>query len=297
MMKANEVFREITPLTPGDCFLLFDRNKKRFDFPVHRHHEMELNLILNAGGAKRVVGNHSAEITNTELVLLGPKLEHGWLNHNCRGENIREITIQFQHDILSGGMFDREQMQMLKTMFNASAKGIVFGAETVNKLAPMISALSGKSGFDSVIALLKILHELSMSPYECLLDHDADAVVLPVEKLRDKDFIEIAFSFMNANYQQPLSLDEIAMAVKVPGELLSRMLKRSTGLTFRECLAQIRLGHVSRLLIENNYSVGEIAYRCGFSNLANFNRIFKLNKKCTPKQFRNKYNGNKVMVY
>lgn len=296
-MKANEVFREITPLTPGDCYLLFDRNKKRFNFPVHKHHEMELNLILNAGGAKRVVGHHSAEITDTELVLLGPNLEHGWLNHQCKGQDIREITIQFQHDILSGGMLDRKQLQLMKAMFKASARGLIFNPEIINRLVPVILAMSGKSGFDSVIVLLKILHELSMSPYECLLEHDADAVVLPVEKLRDNDFIERAFSFMNANYQHPLSLDEIAMAVKVPGELFSRMLKRSTGLTFRECLAQIRLGHVSRLLIENNYSVGEIAYRCGFSNLANFNRIFKLNKKCTPKQFRNKYNGNKVMVY
>lgn len=297
MMKANEVFREITPLTPGDCYLLFDRNKKRFDFPVHRHHEMELNLILNAGGAKRVVGNHSAEITNAELVLLGPNLEHGWLNHNCRGENIREITIQFQHDILSGGMFDREQMQMLKTMFNVSAKGIVFGAETVNKLAPMISALSGKSGFDSVIALLKILHELSLSPYQCLLDQDTEEINLLTEKIQEDDFVERVFSFMNANYQQAISLNETALAVKVPGKFFSSILKRRTGLTFKDCLTQIRLGHVSRLLIENNYSVGEIAYRCGFSNLANFNRVFKLKKKCTPKQFRDKYNGNRVLVY
>ncbi|HEX8020539.1 AraC family transcriptional regulator [Mucilaginibacter sp.] len=296
-MMANDVFREITPLTPGDCYLLFDRNKKRFDFPVHRHHEMELNLILNAGGAKRVVGNYSAEITDTELVLLGPNLEHGWLNHNCKGENIREITIQFQHDILSGGMFDREQMQMLKTMFKASAKGIVFGTEMISKLAPMISALSDKSGFDSVIALLKILHELSLSPYQCLLDQDTEEIAEPAYKNPDDDFVEKAFSFMNTNYQHSISLNETAQAANVPNKLFSRMLKRSTGLTFRDCLNQIRLGQVSRLLIENNYSIGEIAYRCGFSNPANFNRVFKLKKNCTPKQYRNKYNGNRVIVY
>lgn len=264
---------------------------------MHRHHEMELNLILNAGGAKRVVGNHSAEITDAELVLLGPNLEHGWLNHQCKGKNIREITIQFQHDILSGGMFDREQMQLMKTMFKASAKGIVFGVETVDNLVPMISALSGKTGFDSVIALLKILHELSLSPYQCLLNQNVVEVDPLKEKIQEEDFVEKAFSFINANYQQPISLNETALAVKVPGKFFSRVLKRRTGLTFKDCLTQIRLGHVSRLLIENNYSVSEIAYRCGFSNLANFNRIFKLKKKCTPKQFRNKYNGNRVMVY
>jgi len=45
--------REITPLTQNDCFMLFSRVKKEFSFPLHCHEEFELNLILNAPGAKR----------------------------------------------------------------------------------------------------------------------------------------------------------------------------------------------------------------------------------------------------
>ncbi|WP_299291603.1 hypothetical protein [uncultured Mucilaginibacter sp.] len=56
-MQTN-VVREITPLTQSDCFTMFSRVKKRFDFPLHYHEEYELNLILNAKGAKRIVGDH-----------------------------------------------------------------------------------------------------------------------------------------------------------------------------------------------------------------------------------------------
>jgi hypothetical protein len=38
--------REITPLTPSDCFTIFSRVKNKFDFPLHYHEEYELNLII-----------------------------------------------------------------------------------------------------------------------------------------------------------------------------------------------------------------------------------------------------------
>ncbi len=59
---TSNVMREITPLTPGDCFTIFSRVKEKFDFPLHYHDEYELNLILNAKGAKRVVVGHNEVI-------------------------------------------------------------------------------------------------------------------------------------------------------------------------------------------------------------------------------------------
>ena len=55
---SNNIIREITPLTQSDCFTLFSRVKKEFDFPLHYHEEYELNFIINAPGARRIVGDH-----------------------------------------------------------------------------------------------------------------------------------------------------------------------------------------------------------------------------------------------
>jgi len=33
----------------------------------------------------------------------------------------------------------------------------------------------------------------------------------------------------------------------------------------------------------------EIAYKCGFNNMSNFNRIFKKKKISTPKEYRQTY--------
>src|SRR5665213_3332031 len=95
-MNAN-LLREITPLTPGDCFSIFSRIKSEFDFPLHFHEEIELNFIENAPHAQRVIGYHVEEIGNIELVLVGSNLQHGWFTHKCTTKNIKEITLSLIH--------------------------------------------------------------------------------------------------------------------------------------------------------------------------------------------------------
>jgi hypothetical protein len=97
-----QIHREVTPLTNNDCFLVFDRQRIGFNFPIHFHPEFEINYIRNAAGAKRVVGDHIREIADRELVIVGPNLYHGWENFkNSKTDPLHEITIQFPIDLLT----------------------------------------------------------------------------------------------------------------------------------------------------------------------------------------------------
>jgi AraC-like DNA-binding protein len=71
----------------------------------------------------------------------------------------------------------------------------------------------------------------------------------------------------------------------------SRFFKNQTGMTFVDVLTEKRLGHVSRMLIESTLPIAEIADKCGYNNMANFNRIFKKKKGFTPKEFRELYSN------
>src|SRR6195952_3498884 len=155
--------REITPLTPSDCFTIFSRVKQKFDFPLHYHEEYELNLILNARGAKRVVGGHIEVINDLELALIGPNLYHAWFTNLCQSEEITEIIIQFHKDLFDEKFLKRNQLSFLKSMLEHSGRGIVFAPETIAALKDRIIALDKKVGFDSVLELLSILHDLSVS--------------------------------------------------------------------------------------------------------------------------------------
>ena len=115
-MPAN-IMREIIPLTQNDCFTIFSRVKNHFDFPLHTHEEFELNFIANAKNAKRIIGDHIAEIDDLELVLVGPNLQHGWFTHTCKCDNINEITIQFHKDLFDDKFLRRNQMSFIRSMF------------------------------------------------------------------------------------------------------------------------------------------------------------------------------------
>jgi AraC-like DNA-binding protein len=48
----------------------------------------------------------------------------------------------------------------------------------------------------------------------------------------------------------------------------------------------VRIGQVCKKLSEEDWSIAEVAYACGFQNLSNFNRFFKEMIGKTPKEYR-----------
>lgn len=290
---TSNVMREITPLTPGDCFTIFSRVKKKFDFPLHYHDEYELNLILNAKGAKRVVGGHIEVIDDLELVLVGPNVYHAWFTHQCQSESITEITIQFHKDLFDDKFLRRNQLSFVKNMIERSQRGILFSQETVAALKDRIQSLNKKSGFDSVLELLSVLHDLSISRnMKTLSDSSFSNEQFHYNSRR----IEKVFEYMNSHYNMQITLAEVAKIANMPEASFSRFIKKRTGKTFIDSLNEIRLGHASRMLIDTTNTISEIAYKCGFNNISNFNRIFKRKKFCIPKDFRETYTGNRVFI-
>jgi AraC-like DNA-binding protein len=290
----TKIIREITPLTQNDCFTIFSRVKKEFSFPLHYHEEVELNLILNAGAARRIVGDHIDIIDDLELVLVGSNLYHGWFTHQCKSEEIREVTIQWHKDLFEERFLRRNQLSFIRSMLDRSHKGILFSRETIATVAPRIMALNQQSGFDSVLELLSILHDLSISRNMRTL---SDASFTNQHFTYNSRRIEKAFEYMNNNYDKPISLGEVAKLVSMTEVSFSRFIKKRTGNTFIDSLNEIRLGHASRMLIDTTHSISEISYHCGFNNISNFNRIFKKKKTCTPKEFRENFNsGTRVFI-
>ncbi len=261
----TKILREITPLTQSDCFTLFSRIKYEFDFPLHYHEEFELNFIQNAKGAKRVIGDHIEVIDDLELVLVGPNLQHGWITHKSKGKEIKEITIQFHRDLFDEKFLHRNQMNFIKSMFEHSKRGILFSTETIQAITP------------------RLITDASFSNGETFSYNSRR--------------VENVMRYLNANFDKNVSLTDAAKIAAMTEVSLSRFFKLRTGKTFVDALCEIRLGHASRMLIETTQSINEIAYKCGFNNMSNFNRIFKKKKACTPKEFREAYNSSGVRTF
>lgn len=285
-MPAPNVMYETTSLNMGDCFTIISKAKDKFDVPLHYHSEYELNLIINAKGAKRIIGDSIEAIDDIELVFIGPNVFHGWLTGECTGKAIQEVTIQFHVDLFDGKFLQRNQLFFIKSMFENARRGLVFSYEATCDIAPRILNLNNKDGFNSVLELLSILHTLSISKNRRMLSDPG----FSDEKFRHTNGrVDKVFDYMKNNFDKRLTLAEVAAIVNMPEASFCRFLKKSTGKSFIESLNDIRLGNASRMLINTTHSIAEIAYQCGFNNISNFNRIFKRNKLCVPKEFRRAY--------
>lgn len=295
-MIATELFKEVSPLSDNDSFIVIERLKSTFNFPIHVHPEYELNFIENARGAQRIVGDSVEVIGDEELVLItNPRLEHAWVNHACKSVNIHEITIQFHHSSLPQELLEKNPFKSIKTLFGMAQNGLAFGPQTINKVRPLLKTINCDSdSFYSIVKLLTILHELSLAQdMKVLASHSFVKCTHPTE---EDPRINKVVNFLHENYNKQVRLSDVADLVNMSEASFCRFIKLRTAKSFVDFFTDIRLGIAVRLLIDSSQPIAEIGYNCGFNNLSNFNRIFKKKKGMPPSEFRENYRKKKVII-
>lgn len=289
-----KILTEITPLTDSDCFYIVDRRKKQFDFPMHRHLEYEINFIKGCAGARRVVGDSIEVLSDFDLAIIGPGLEHTWEQHHCNFEDKREITIQFNPTLLSREFLDRSSLHPIRDLLFKARQGIAFGTDAILSLYSELDDIARKpNGFESFLSLLRILNKLAMIPDCKTLSSTTFARAEESSNSRRITKVEKAIV---ENYRDELTLDGLADIAGMSPSSFSRFFKKSTGKTLSEYIIDVRLGHAARELADSTKTVAEICYESGFNNVSNFNRAFKSRRGCTPKDFRDNYRKHKVII-
>lgn len=293
-----KVHIEVPPISENDTFVAFERRKSGFDYPVHVHDEIEINFLKGAAGAHRIMGDTIETIGNKELVLVAnPSLEHTWSNGELRsGANIREVTIQFSPSILpSGGLFDRTQFQAIRRMMKEGSKGLVFSEAVFDRSEELIDRmLTCEDSFRAVLIFLELLNVMAHDSRRRIL---ATSQYCRVDDEYEERRMKDVMNFLRNNYQHKITLGQVAAVASMSIPSFSRFIKLRTGTTFVDCINNIRIAEASRLLIGNpSLTIADIASRCGFTNLSNFNRVFKTKKGIPPHQFRERYAKTKIII-
>lgn len=112
------------------------------------------------------------------------------------------------------------------------------------------------------------------------------------ENMDEKDKFEERLlqinNYIRANYNQPISLKDLADKLYLSNGYLSRFFKRNYGMSFAEYLTNIRLFHAVDDLLYTNASITRVAYDNGFASVAVFNKVFKKAYGETPSALRKK---------
>lgn len=100
--------------------------------------------------------------------------------------------------------------------------------------------------------------------------------------------IKSIIEYINANYQNEITLSQLSERFYISQYHLCREFKKYTNTTIINYINRNRIMNAQRLFLETNANVSEVCAKTGFSNLTHFNRVFKEITKMTPSAYRQK---------
>jgi AraC family carnitine catabolism transcriptional activator len=103
-------------------------------------------------------------------------------------------------------------------------------------------------------------------------------------------------ALMEENLDFPLSLPELAKALKIPARTLSHVCKQVFGESPMRLYLRIRLQAARNFLFYEEFTIKAVSNACGFSYPAVFSRVFRAQFAQTPREFRSRLRMDQNMA-
>lgn len=94
--------------------------------------------------------------------------------------------------------------------------------------------------------------------------------------------IRLAIGYIRSHVNEQITLEEIAREVGLSKFYFAREFKKTTGLTLISYINTLRCINAKKLLQKKEYSIHDIAVKCGFENDSYFSKTFKKYTGCLP---------------
>ena len=246
----------------------------------HHCHSCYEIYYVHSGGCRFLVEDHFYDLRAGDLVLIPPLVLH-YTSYNfgtCirtvilfRGEDITEDTLHCLH--ASGKMLPDAGLFRVPPAAVDQLDNCIKQMTTEDRIADGYSALLRKAYLQSLLLLC------------CrVCDFPTDG---PEEiKTEDQQILRAA-RFINENYMNPITTEDVARAVSFSPNYLSRRFRLEAGIGLHEYIVFVRLHHAAHELVTTSDSITVIALRCGFSNSNYFKDSFKKKYGVTPRSYRN----------
>ena len=109
--------------------------------------------------------------------------------------------------------------------------------------------------------------------------------------------IERLVRYINSNFHSRLTLKQAAAMLKMSDGHLSRLFAASTGFSFSEYIAVVRIKNAKQLLKNTKKTIHQIAGECGFNDSNYFSTVFKSAAGLSPLAYRRNAVDNLPLQY
>lgn len=243
---------------------------------VHVHDCCEIFLALE-GGSTFLVDDRVYDIQNGDLFVIN----------------------QFEaHKVVASknGKFTRYILHVHPAFIYANSQGDIslapcfYSTNKITKLSPSASDLA------RLVALFEDMRCERAYGDEIYKRLRATEILLEINRLfathgtaksdafRHKA-VQLAIDYINGNYANVLSIEDVAKNAFVSPAQLSRLFNRYCGTTVTKYIAGKRITEAKKMLAEGR-SVTDTALSCGFNDYANFIRTFKRAVGVPPGKYR-----------
>ena len=103
---------------------------------------------------------------------------------------------------------------------------------------------------------------------------------------KENEQIQYIINYVNLNYQNSISLNELANEMFTSPSTLSRFFKKHYGIYFGDFVNKVRFNYAVKDLLETNKTITKIAIDCGFSNASVFSKNFQSMYGMSPTEYR-----------
>jgi AraC-like DNA-binding protein len=274
----------------SNIFVVRDLKEKHFDPTWHSHSEFQLFVVLEGTGT-RFIGDSIKRFHPGELILTGPHLPHLWRSDEAyfdknSNKRTRGIVVYLNDHFLGEHLLEKEEMVLIKKLFQKSMVGLDFYGEKKVQVIGMLEELVHLTGLESVISLLRILQVLAETKSYHFISHTSYDDPF---KQSETDRINIVYNYVIKNFRKKILLEEIAELVHMTPTSFSRYFTMKNNKTFSTFISEIRIKHACKLLTETEYPVSDVCYDCGFNTLSNFNKQFKEVMFKKPSAYRKEF--------
>ena len=144
----------------------------------------------------------------------------------------------------------------------------------------------GGSTFDR-IPIEKAVYETTLS-FKNSGNEELDALMAKAMKggWNPGDYTIFVKEFIERHYMNEITLGSMAIVMHITPAYLSTRFKSDTGQTFSEYLIHYRMERAKELLRNTNYSCSQVAGNVGYTDYAQFSKMFKKYSGQSPAEYR-----------
>lgn len=245
--------------------------------PLHWHNHIEVILMLD--GVMHIdVDDRSYDLHYLDILLIDTRKIHSTHTHGSSGY----LLLQIPKDDVRRLIPDYDTLYLEEYHpYKADASESLFRMEEILLQMKDVYERQEK-GYRLVLTSLfyTFLNELYL--------HHTVSLAKGIEQKKEKslDKIELVMEYVKTHYRQSISINDVAIMLKIRPEYFCRLFRKHTNQTFLQYINTVRMVHFYYDLLHTDETIAALLEKNGITNYKVFIRMFREAYGSSPQKIR-----------